>query len=135
MNRSLKILLTNQKLKALVVADGRSQRELTHNMSLEVRKSAESFSLCSDEFYAILGKSRKASRDGASWLVKVLVLDTSALIMGLDPLGLQLDTYSVPEVAEELRVQNRSIIPFDCFIFIWQIENSIPKYESAAGGS
>jgi UPF0271 protein len=37
--------------------------------------------------------------------VKVLVLDTSALIMGLDPLGLQVDTYSVPEVAEELRDQ------------------------------
>lgn len=37
--------------------------------------------------------------------MKVLVLDTSALIMGLDPLGLQLDTYTVPEVAEELRVQ------------------------------
>jgi len=37
--------------------------------------------------------------------VKVLVLDTSALIMGLDPLGLQLDTYSVPEVAEELKLE------------------------------
>jgi UPF0271 protein len=37
--------------------------------------------------------------------VKVLILDTSALIMGLDPLGLQLDTYSVPEVAEELKLQ------------------------------
>ena len=37
--------------------------------------------------------------------MKVLVLDTSALIMGLDPLGLELDTYSVPEVAEELREQ------------------------------
>lgn len=35
----------------------------------------------------------------------VLVLDTSALIMGLDPLGLELDSYSVPEVADELRAQ------------------------------
>jgi len=33
------------------------------------------------------------------------VLDTSALIMGLDPLGLELDSYSVPEVREELRQQ------------------------------
>jgi NAD+ kinase len=39
MNRSLNIHLTNQKLRALVVADGRSQRELTQNMSLGVRKS------------------------------------------------------------------------------------------------
>jgi UPF0271 protein len=37
--------------------------------------------------------------------VKVLVLDTSALIMGLDPLGLEVDTYSVPEVTDELRGQ------------------------------
>ena len=37
--------------------------------------------------------------------MKVLVLDTSALIMGLDPLGLEFETYSVPEVAEELRDQ------------------------------
>ena len=37
--------------------------------------------------------------------MKVLVLDTSALIMGLDPQGLELDTYSVPEVVEELRDQ------------------------------
>jgi len=37
--------------------------------------------------------------------VKVLVLDTSALIMGLDPLGLDYDSYSVPEVAEELKQQ------------------------------
>jgi len=37
--------------------------------------------------------------------LKALVLDTSALIMGLDPLGLELETYSVPEVAEELRDQ------------------------------
>jgi UPF0271 protein len=35
--------------------------------------------------------------------VKILVLDTSALIMGLDPLGLEFQTYSVPEVLEELR--------------------------------
>jgi UPF0271 protein len=35
--------------------------------------------------------------------VKVLVLDTSALIMGLDPLGLEYGIYSVPEVIEELR--------------------------------
>ena len=34
--------------------------------------------------------------------MKVLVLDTSALIMGLDPLGLELEIYSVPEVTEEL---------------------------------
>jgi UPF0271 protein len=33
------------------------------------------------------------------------VLDTSALIMGLDPLGLELETYSVPEVTDELRDQ------------------------------
>jgi UPF0271 protein len=37
--------------------------------------------------------------------VKVLVLDTSAFIMGLDPLGLDYESYSVPEVAEELRQQ------------------------------
>lgn len=37
--------------------------------------------------------------------MKVLVLDTSALIMGLDPLGLELESYSVPEVTEELRAQ------------------------------
>jgi UPF0271 protein len=37
--------------------------------------------------------------------VKVLVLDTSAFIMGLDPLGLELESYSVPEVTEELRQQ------------------------------
>jgi len=37
--------------------------------------------------------------------VKVLVLDTSALIMGLDPSGLDLQSYSVPEVTNELRNQ------------------------------
>ena len=37
--------------------------------------------------------------------MKVLVLDTSALIMGLDPLGLEFEIYSVPEVTEELRYQ------------------------------
>ncbi|OFX16827.1 hypothetical protein A3K71_04635 [archaeon RBG_16_50_20] len=37
--------------------------------------------------------------------MKVLVLDTSALIMGLDPLGLELESFSVPEVTEELRDQ------------------------------
>jgi endoribonuclease Nob1 len=37
--------------------------------------------------------------------VKVLVLDTSALIMGLDPSGLELQSYSVPEVTDELRNQ------------------------------
>jgi UPF0271 protein len=37
--------------------------------------------------------------------VKVLVLDTSALIMGLDPLGLEFEMYSVPEVTEELKDQ------------------------------
>ncbi len=37
--------------------------------------------------------------------MKVLVLDTSAFIMGLDPLGLEDETYSVPDVAEELRDQ------------------------------
>lgn len=37
--------------------------------------------------------------------MKILVLDTSAFIMGLDPLGLHVDTYSVPEVVEELRDQ------------------------------
>ena len=35
--------------------------------------------------------------------MKVLVLDASALIMGLDPLGLEFETYSVPEVTVELR--------------------------------
>jgi UPF0271 protein len=34
--------------------------------------------------------------------VKVLVLDTSALVMGLNPSGLELPTYSVPSVMEEL---------------------------------
>ncbi len=38
--------------------------------------------------------------------MKVLVLDTSAFIMGLDPLGLDDETYSVPDVAEELRDQS-----------------------------
>jgi UPF0271 protein len=33
---------------------------------------------------------------------KTLVLDTSALIMGLNPSALELPTYSVPSVAEEL---------------------------------
>jgi UPF0271 protein len=37
--------------------------------------------------------------------VKSLVLDTSALIMGLDPLGLEFETYSVPEVTDELHDQ------------------------------
>ncbi len=37
--------------------------------------------------------------------MKVLVLDTSALIMGFDPLGVELETYSVPEVTQELRDQ------------------------------
>ena len=37
--------------------------------------------------------------------MKVLVLDTSAFIMGLDPLGLEDETYTVPDVAEELRTQ------------------------------
>ncbi|MGA8904412.1 MAG: NOB1 family endonuclease [Candidatus Bathyarchaeia archaeon] len=32
-------------------------------------------------------------------------MDTSALIMGLDPLGLDFESYSVPEVADELREQ------------------------------
>jgi UPF0271 protein len=45
------------------------------------------------------------SRDGAGGFVKVLVLDTSALIMGLDPLGLEFQSYSVPEVTDELRNQ------------------------------
>lgn len=35
--------------------------------------------------------------------MKVLVLDTSAFIMGLDPQGLHLDAFSVPEVVEELK--------------------------------
>jgi endoribonuclease Nob1 len=34
--------------------------------------------------------------------VKVLILDTSALVMGLNPSGLNLSTYSVPGVMEEL---------------------------------
>jgi len=34
--------------------------------------------------------------------VKVLVLDTSALVMGLNPSALNLPTYSVPSVMEEL---------------------------------
>ena len=37
--------------------------------------------------------------------MKALVLDTSALIMGLDPLGLEFQSYTVPEVTEELRDQ------------------------------
>ncbi len=37
--------------------------------------------------------------------MRVLVLDTSALIMGLDPLGLAMETYSVPEVTDELQGQ------------------------------
>lgn len=37
--------------------------------------------------------------------MKVLVLDTSALIMGLDPQGLEFESYSVPEVTEEVRDQ------------------------------
>ncbi len=34
--------------------------------------------------------------------VRVLVLDTSALVMGLDPSGLNVPTYSVPSVMDEL---------------------------------
>ena len=37
--------------------------------------------------------------------MKALVLDTSALIMGLDPLGLEFQSYTVPEVTEELKDQ------------------------------
>lgn len=40
--------------------------------------------------------------------MKVLVLDTSALIMGLDPSGLEFESYSVPEVNDELRKQTSS---------------------------
>ena len=39
MDRSLNIRLANQRLRALVVVDGRSQRELAQDMNLEVRKS------------------------------------------------------------------------------------------------
>jgi NAD+ kinase len=39
MERSLSIQLTNPKLKALVVADGRFQRELTQGVKLAVRKA------------------------------------------------------------------------------------------------
>ncbi len=39
MDRSLSIRLTNPKLKALVVADGRFQRELTQGVTLAVRKA------------------------------------------------------------------------------------------------
>lgn len=39
MDRSLSIQLTNPKLKALVVADGRFQRELTEDVKLLVRKA------------------------------------------------------------------------------------------------
>jgi NAD+ kinase len=39
MDRSLSIQLRNPKLKALVVADGRSQRELTQDVKLIVRKA------------------------------------------------------------------------------------------------
>jgi len=39
MDRSLSIQLTNPKLKALVVADGRFQRELTQDVKLLVRKA------------------------------------------------------------------------------------------------
>jgi len=44
MNRSLVIRLTNRKLRAPVVADGRFQRELTQEMKLEVKK-AEHYSV------------------------------------------------------------------------------------------
>lgn len=39
MNRGLMIRLTNQKLRAPVVVDGRFQRELTQEMKLEVKKA------------------------------------------------------------------------------------------------
>jgi len=39
MNRTLRIRLVNPRLKALVVADGRSQRELNQTTILEVKKS------------------------------------------------------------------------------------------------
>ena len=39
MNRTLRIRLANPRLKALVVADGRSQRELNQTTILEVKKS------------------------------------------------------------------------------------------------
>ncbi len=39
MNRSLSVQLTNPKLRALVVADGRFQRELTQDVKLVIRKA------------------------------------------------------------------------------------------------
>jgi len=42
MNRTLTIQLANPRLRALVVADGRFQRELTQDVKLQVRKSEHS---------------------------------------------------------------------------------------------
>ena len=77
------------------------------NTGNEVRsqESRAPVRFCTNEFDTVTRELDSTSRNGARYLVKVLVLDTSALIMGLDPLGLQVDTYSVPEVAEELRDQ------------------------------
>ena len=40
-NRSISIRFTNQKAKAIVVADRRTRRESTHDVNLEVRNGAE----------------------------------------------------------------------------------------------
>lgn len=42
MTRSVSIQLADPKLKALVVADGRFQRELTQDVKLEVRRARNS---------------------------------------------------------------------------------------------
>ena len=42
MSRSVTIQLADPKLKALVVADGRFQRELTQDIKLNVRKAKHS---------------------------------------------------------------------------------------------
>ena len=95
--------MTNQKLRAPVVVDGRFQRELMQETNLEIKKSEHYATFVRMSSTPSLGSLVKATRNGARCLVKVLVLDTSAFIMGLDPLGLDDETYSVPDVAEELR--------------------------------
>lgn len=58
--------------------------------------------------------------------MRVLVLDASALIMGLDPLGLEYETYSVPEVAAELREQTSPSYRFAMSISLRKLQIRSP---------
>lgn len=62
--------------------------------------------------------------------MKVLVLDTSALIMGLDPLGLEFETFSVPEVTDEMRQQTSSFYRLTVSISSGKLQIRIPTSTS-----